>query len=392
MHTVIVGGGFAGVKAALELSKRQTGKITLVSEKSYFLYHAALYATATGGSPEESIIELEDIFAKHNDVEVVVDTLTALDPEHHRIVCKKKSYRYDTLILALGTVTSYLDLPGVSSQTFTIQTLEAIARFHKHLKTALERDQRLDKNYVIIGGGATGVELAGVLAPYLEAVAKKYMVRRTKVRVILAEQQDRLLPRMSKSASKIAKKRLEKLGVSVIVNKKVTSFNKTHITFEDKKVPTKTVIWTVGAKNHPIFAEHRHYFDIAANGRVVVNPYLEAYRDVYVLGDNANVRDSGTAQAALRMGTYVATHLERKLRGRAFYGYKPRRYTQTIPIGQDWAYAEQRGVYATGRLGQWMRRRFELQSYRQVLPETQALAAWHSHNIKSDKIIDLPKP
>lgn len=392
MHTVIVGGGFAGVKAALELSKRQTGKITLVSEKSYFLYHAALYATATGSSPDQSVIELSDIFAKHNDIEVVVDTLTALDPEHNRIVCKKKSYQYDTLILALGSVTSFFDIPGAEDSTFTIQTLEGIADFHNHLKKTLQKDHRLDKNYVIVGGGASGVELAGVLAPYLEALAAKYMVRHTKIRITLVDQKDRLLPFLSSSAGRVAERRLKKLGVNVILSKRVISFDKTHITLEDKKIPTKTVIWTAGAANHPIFKEHQQFFDIAKNGRIVVNPYLEAYRDIYVLGDNANTKDSGTAHAALNMGAFVAAHLERKLCGRQLFTYKPKNFTYTIPIGDNWAYAERWGIYTSGPLGHWIRRRFELNGYRQILSETQALAAWNAHNIKNNEIIDLPKP
>lgn len=392
MHTVIVGGGFAGVKAALELSKRQTGKITLISEKSYFLYHAALYATATGSSPDESVVELADIFARNNDIEVVVDTVTALDPERKSVVCKKHRYTYDTLILALGSVTSFLDIPGIQDRTFTIKTLEEIARFHAHLKDVIVRDHRLDKNYVVVGGGASGVELAGVLAPYLEYLAKKHMARRTKVRITLVEACDRLLPGMSKSAGAVAKKRLEQLGVKVILNKRVTSFDKTHITLEDRKIPTKTVVWTAGAANHPFFFEHRQYFDVAQNKRIVVNPYLEAYRDVYVLGDNADTPDSGTAHAALNMGRFIAAHLERKLMGRPLFPYRPRNFTYTIPIGEGWAYAERWGVYATGPIGHWIRRRFELGGYRQILPEIQARAAWNAHDIKYDENKDLLKP
>ena len=392
MHTVIVGGGFAGVKAALELSKRQTGKITLISEKPYFLYHAALYATATGSSPEETVIELEDIFAPYNDIEVIVDTISALDPERKTVVSKKHRYTYDTLILALGSVTSYFNIPGMEKQSFTIRTLEEIAEFHSHLKKVLLQDHKLDKNYVIVGGGATGVELAGVLAPYLEQLACTHMVKHTNISISLVEASDRLLPNLSKSASMQAKKRLEKLGVKVLLDKRVTSFDKTHITLEDQKIPTKTVIWTAGVANHPFFLEHQHYFDLAKNKRVIVNPYLEAYRDIYVLGDNASTPDSGTALAALNMAQFIADHLERKLLGRHLLPYRARSYTTTIPIGEKWAYAERWGVYATGRIGYWMRRRFELAGYRQILPETQARAAWNAHTIKQSEKKDLPKP
>lgn len=348
MHTVIVGGGFAGVKAALELSQRQTGKITLISEKPYFLYHAALYATATGNSPDETVIDLADIFARYNEVEVVTDTLTALDAERKTVICKKKRYTYDTLILALGSVTSYFNIPGIEKRSFTIRTLEEIAEFHAHLKEVMIKDHKLDKNYVIVGGGPTGVELAGVLAPYLEYLAATHLIKNTKVKITLVEASDRLLPTLSKSASKAAKKRLEKLGVTVLVNKRVTSFDKTHITLEGSKLPTKTVVWTAGVANHPFFSEHGHIFDLTKSKRVVVNPYLEAYRDVYVLGDNAATPDSGTAHAALNMAQFIAAHLERKLMGRSLRPYRRRAFMNTIPIGEHWAYAERWGGVCVG--------------------------------------------
>lgn len=391
MHTVIVGGGFAGVKAALELSQRQTGKITLISEKPYFLYHAALYATATGSSPDETVIDLADIFARYNDIEVVVDTITAVDAERKTVISKKKRYSYDTLILALGSVTSYFNIPGIEKRSLTIRTLEEIAEFHAHLENVMVKDQKLDKNYVIVGGGPTGVEMAGVLAPYLKQLAAKHMVKNTNVRVTLVEGSDRLLPSMSKTASTVVRKRLERLGVKVLTKKRVTSFDKTHITLEDSKIPTKTVIWTAGVANHPFFLDHQHIFSLGKNKRVTVNPYLEAYRDVYVLGDNADTPDSGTALAALNMAQFVAMHIERKLRGSRLVPYRKRSFMSTIPIGERWAYAERWGVYATGRLGYWLRRKFELAGYRHILPETQARAAWNAHNIKYTENKDLPK-
>lgn len=383
MHTVIVGGGFAGVKTALELAKRKTGKITLISDKPYFLYHAALYATATGSSPRETVIQLADIFADHHSVKLVEDTMISLDPERKMVVGKSKSYPYDTLVLAIGSVTNFLDIPGMRRGSFGIKTLDEIAKFHAHLKNEMIKDNHLDKNYVIVGGGATGVELAGVIAPYIKRVAEEHTVRKTKVRVTLVEANERLLPSLSKSASVVAQKRLEQLGVKVLLGTKVRSFNKTHITLDDKKIPTKTVIWTAGLQNNPFFAEYPEYFTLAKNGRVVVNPYLEAYRDIYVLGDNASTTDSGIAPAALAMGKFLARHIDRKSRKLPLLPYRGVKPAITIPIGDEWAYVERWGVYVTGRLGHMARRRFELNGYRQILPEIQAQAAWNAHDVKN---------
>ncbi|NLA42716.1 NAD(P)/FAD-dependent oxidoreductase [Candidatus Saccharibacteria bacterium] len=383
MHTVIVGGGFAGVKTALELAKRRTGKITLISDKPYFLYHAALYATATGSNPEESAIDLADIFADYNSVNIVKDTIIALDPARNMVISKKGSYVYDTLVLALGSVTSFLDTSGIQGSSFGVKTLEEIHKFHQHIKNEMIKDRHLDKNYVIVGGGPTGVELAGVLAPYIQKVTQKHMLKRARVHVQLVEAKNRLLPALSKSASSIIKQRLEKIGVKVILGRRVRSFDRTHITLDGRKIPTKTVIWTAGQEINPFFKNNPEYFDITESGKVVVNPYLEAYRDIYVLGDCAEVKGSGTAPAALRMGTYLAKHLERKLVGSPLRPYRPRRSPVTIPVGDNWAYVECLNIYTKGRLGHVMRRRFELSAYRQILPESQARAAWSAHNIKN---------
>ncbi|MGO3701803.1 MAG: NAD(P)/FAD-dependent oxidoreductase [Candidatus Saccharimonadales bacterium] len=383
MHTVIVGGGFAGVKAALELAKRKTGKVTLISNKPYFLYHAALYATVTGSSPHETVISLEDIFSEYHSVDVVEDTIVSLDPARNMVVGKATSYAYDTLVLAIGSETSYLNIPGMKNRSYGMKTLEEISAFHKHLKTEMIKDHHLDKNYVIVGGGPTGVELAGVIAPYIARIAKEHMVHKTKVHVTLVEASDRLLPTLSATASRKAQQRLEALGVKVLVDTKVRSFNKTHITLDDKKIPTKTVVWTAGAKNNTFFEEHPEYFQLAKNRRVVVNPYLEAYRDIYVLGDNANVKGSGTAPAALAMGAFLADHLIRKSRNAPLKAYRPKKPAVMVPIGEKWAYAERWGIYMDGYLGHVARRRFELNAYRQILPEVQAQAAWNAHNSKN---------
>lgn len=92
MHTVIVGGGFAGVKAALELSKKQLGRITLISDEPYFLHHATLYATATGRETKESVVSLEDAFATHHDVDVVLDSMISIDHDRRLVVGKKSQY------------------------------------------------------------------------------------------------------------------------------------------------------------------------------------------------------------------------------------------------------------------------------------------------------------
>ena len=385
VHTVIVGGGFAGVKAALELAKKNIGKVTLVSDEPYFLHHATLYATATGRSKSESVIPLESIFKNHSNVMVVQDRMISLDPDRKLVVGKKKSYQYDTLIIAIGVVTTYFGIDGMQQHSFGIKTLEDVQKFNNHLHTELVADKHLDKNYVIIGAGPTGVELAGALKTYLSDIAKAHHIRRAKVNITLVEAAPRILPRSSQTASRKVQRQLEKIGVKVLTNHKVEALSNDYITIDGKKTATETAIWTSGVTNHPFFSEHTDYFHTAPNRRVEVNQYLEAYRDIYVLGDNANTQHTGLAWTALRDAQFIADHLARKVAGKPLKARHSRSPMSGIPVTDTWAYVEWGGMYADGRVGSWMRRLIELRGYRMLLPAHQAKKAWRAHFVREEQ-------
>lgn len=380
MHTVIVGGGFAGVRAALEISKRQLGKITLISDQPYFLHHATLYATATGRSEKESVITLEDVFANHHDVTVVQDTLTSIDPDRKLALGAKKQYPYDTLVLALGSSTDYFSKGRKNNHSFGLHTLEDVRTFRRHIMTEVKQDKHLDKNYVIIGGGETGVELAGALALYLQELAHLYLSKRTKISIVLVESQERILPHSSRTASKRVASRLARLGVTVLAGTHVERVGAHSVKIGERELSTETIMWTNGTVNNSFFKEHSNYFILTPQGRVTVNPYLEAYKDIYVLGDNAAIRGAGTAHAAIDMGTFIAKHLVRKITDRPLKPFAPHSHTTNIPVGDGWAYIEKFGVYVDGPVGHWLRRHLVLRSYRNIVSRNMALRAWRAHN------------
>lgn len=381
MHTVIIGGGFAGVKAALEISKRNIGKVTLISDEDHFLHHATLYATATGKSMAESVVPLAELFAGNKNVTVVQDRLKALDHTRKIAVCDNKSYDYDKLVVAIGSVTTYFGINGVAKHSFGIKTLDEVKEFNAHIKDEVIKNRQLDKNYVIVGGGATGIELAGALHEYLEHLSIVHQVPRPRIRITIVEAAPRILPRLSKTASRVVEKRLKQMGVKVLVNHKVEQLHKDYITIEGKTVPTETAIWTSGVANHPFFAEHPDAFKLAPNGRVEVNQYLEASRDIFVLGDNNTVKYSGMAWPALNQATFVAEHLQRAKTKRPLTAFRPTQPPSGIPVGSNWAYVEWHGLYAAGLTGHLIRRRMELHGYKQLLPKSIAIAAWRAHDI-----------
>ena len=183
MHVVVVGGGFGGVKTALELSKRQIGKITLISDESYFLHHATLYATATGKNSAESVIPLTTIFADHPNVEIIQDKITSFHPERH-LITGKKDYHYDSLVLALGSVTTFFGIKGVAEHAYGIQSLNQIHQFQQHLHDEIV-NKKLDKDFYVIGAGSTGIEMTGALNEYLKTLKHLYRLKNTNSKVTI---------------------------------------------------------------------------------------------------------------------------------------------------------------------------------------------------------------
>lgn len=381
MHTVIIGGGFAGVKAALELDKQNIGKVTLISDEPYFLHHATLYATATGKSRAESIIPLTELFANSPRVTIVQDTMKSIDPDRKLIVGADKSYSYDNLVLAIGSVTTYFNIEGMAKHAYGIKSLDEINEFIGHLRQEVTTQKHLDKNYFVIGAGPTGIELASALDEYLKELKQSNKDLVGKVNITVVEAAPRIIPRSSDTAARIVKKRLLKMGVHVLTNHKVEALDDDFITIDGKKVPTETAVWTSGVANHPFFATHGHFFKLAPNGRVIVNQYLEGYRNIYVIGDNNTVKYSGMAWPALEQGEFIARHLARIMRDKPVRAFKPSQPPSGLPVGKGWGYVEWHGLYVSGRSGYIARRLMELYDYAQVLPWTKAVAIWRSHDI-----------
>jgi NADH dehydrogenase len=220
MNVVIVGGGFAGVKAALELSKRHVGKITLISDEDYFLHHATLYATAVGRNVAESVISLRDIFADSPNVTVIKDEITSIEPAKKLILGTKKHYHYDTVVFALGSVTSYFGIKGLAKHAYGIKSLEEIQRFKEHIHTEVI-EKKLDKEYFVVGAGPTGVELAGALQEHINYLKHAYHLESSNTRVTLVEAAPRILPHASKTAAKIVSRRLTRPWVKTLSASKV---------------------------------------------------------------------------------------------------------------------------------------------------------------------------
>ncbi len=377
MKYTIVGGGFAGVKVALELAKDKRNDITLISDRDTFQYYPTLYNSATGRSHLESWVPLGEIFASHDNVRVSIDYIVGIDVQDKELLgASETRYPYQRLIIAIGMVTTYFNIPGMDQYSYGIKSYDEIKRLKERIHSDLIDTGKLDKNYVIIGAGPTGVELAGALGSYLHRLAVYYGIKRPRVNIRLIEAAQRVLPRSHETVSRRVQRRLEKLGVEVQAGVKVEKATAKSVIAGGRPIATHTVIWTSGVMNSPLFAAHPELFKLDSRGKVIVDKYMRAAPHVYVLGDNASTKYSGLAQTALYDAKFVATNLRRQKRGKKPIVYKPSEPISAVPVGNLWASAEWKKFRVYGILGSILRRLGDLHGYMSYLPFFQALRPW----------------
>jgi len=385
LHITIVGGGFGGVRTALQLAKDSTTSITLISDREDFQYYPTLYSSATGHHHLESWVPLGEIFAKHSNIQVYIDTITTIDATHKQLTGASGTvYEYQTVVFAMGVVTAYFGIPGLETYAYGIKSESEIKRLKQRLFIDIAERHQIDKNYCIIGAGPTGVELAAAMGTYIKRLCAHYGVRRHHVRIRLIEAAPRVLPRSSEMTSRRVAKRLRSLGVRVETNKRVERENAAELIVSGDAVESHTVIWTSGVTNHPFFANNPDVFHLTPNGRVEVDVYLRASEEIYVIGDNAATAYTGLAQTALHNADYVARTIHRIHKGTTPELYRPKLPVQAIPVGRHWAVIEWRFIHIYGWVGALIRRLADLHGYTELLPVNTALGAWRAANTYED--------
>jgi len=375
MNITIVGGGFGGIKAALELSKKKTNDITLISNTEYFQYYPALYSTATGHSYKESWVALQRIFRKAKNVRIVEDTIETITPSESIISGKSgRVYKYDNIIFALGSVTTYFGIEGLETHAYGIKSESEVRALQKHLIEEMSDGSDDEKNYVIIGAGPTGVELAGALGEYLNVLRKKYNVKNEQLPGIrLIEAAPRVLPRMSEKASATAQKQLEKLGIDVQLGRKVERETADALIIDGKPLSSHTVIWTSGVANAPFYQANAEHFQVNERGKVIVDEFMRAAPHIYVIGDNAATPYAGLAQTALHDALFVAKHLSGS--GKKYKVVLP---PSVIPIGHGWALFEWKKLRLSGLVGSMLRNAADVIGYHDILPIGWAIGTWRA--------------
>lgn len=371
---VIVGGGFGGIQTALKLSGDDRFHITLVTNRADFHYYPSLYRTATGGKRMISSIPLTEIFAG-KPVHILLDQATTID-RVKRVVGTKVGHTigYEAVVLALGVQTNYFNIEGLKQLSYGIKTPDNAEELKAHLHKQLIEDGKPDTNYVIVGGGPTGVELAGSLVSYLKHILKTHGMEKRAVHVDLVEASPRLVPRAPKDISIMLRHRLKKLGIRLYLKTVVQAQTADALMIHDKAIRSHTVVWTAGVTNHPFFRDNN--FQLTKPGKVRVDQYLQSEPGIYVIGDNADTPYSGMAQTALNDGAYVAANLKRVASHEDPKPYNAKKPIYVFPAGHGWAAVLWGKVRLYGRLGWFLRSMADLVAYHDFEPWQLAAKRW----------------
>lgn len=379
---LICGGGFGGIKIALELESDERFQVTLISDRKYMNIYPSLYHTATGGSKRVSSIALQEIFESKK-VNVVYDSVKKLDRENRTITTKgREKFKYNALVLALGVHTNYFGIEGLEEYSYGIKSLEEAQELKTHLHKQLVKDGRQDINYVVVGGGPSGVELASVLPSYIAKISAWHDLPERKVHVDLIEAAPRLLPNMPKTISRTVTRHLKKLGVKIYLNTTVQGQTADALLVHGKPIRSHTVVWTAGTSNSPFFAKND--FQLTKKGKVRVDHYLQAEPGIYVIGDNADTPYTGMAQTALHDGRFVAKNISRIAGKQDPRPYEAKKPIYVIPAGTHWAAALWGKLRIYGWAGWALRRTADFVAYNDYEPWRLATSRFMSEDDREE--------
>ncbi|AMV30618.1 NADH dehydrogenase-like protein [Pirellula sp. SH-Sr6A] len=380
-QVVIIGGGFAGMMCAKQLKRAKLG-IQLIDRRNFHLFQPLLYQVATGGlSPANIAAPLRSIFRRQKNVRVWMGTVVDFDAAKQLVHLEDgTSLPYDYLVLGTGSTHHYFgrdaDWESVAPGLKTIEDATVIRR---KVLSAFERAEKSSDSeeiarlltFVIVGGGPTGVEMAGSIAE-LSKQTMRYDFRSidpTKARVILVESSKLVLDRYHEKLAKRAGKDLRELGVEVLNETRLAEILPDHVVVLEqgvsRPIPTETVIWAAGVKASPLgrtLAERCGVPDMVdRGGRVAVQPdcSLAGSPNIFVVGDLANFTTAdgkslpGVAPVAIQQGVYVGKRIAAMIQGRPTGPFRYWDKGNMATIGRSHAIVESGKLRLTGKLA-WL--------------------------------------
>lgn len=378
---IIVGGGFGGIATAKEFIRANDDNldVTLISDKMHFEYHPRLYKVVNGFLPLQECILLSQIFDKKNNIDITHDKIVKVDLARRNLLGESGNrYFYDLLILALGSQTTYFGIEGLEKYAFGFKSIEEALRLKQHLHKIIgEAKEYADITekvklcrILVVGAGASGVELSGELTDYSKKIAKFHNVDPDLVTIDLIEAAPRILPAIDKKIAQRAEKHLRSLGVNIFTNRMVVKEDIEEVVLKDMSLSSQTLIWTAGVMPNVLYSNIKG-LSLDKRGRVVVNKNMLARgtKNIFVIGDGASTKYCGMAQTAIADGRYVA----KKILGLAKTSNLVKKPYFSIPVGNKWAISQVKNMIFFGRIGWWIRRLADLRYLLSILPLHKAI-------------------
>ena len=368
-EVVIIGAGFAGLYAAQAL-KRAPVRVTVLDRRNHHLFQPLLYQVATAGlNPSDIAYPVRSVLRRQENARVLLADVTRIDTATRTVEYDAGSIQFDYLILATGATHSYFGhpewaplAPGLKSIEDALEIRSRVFLAYEEAERTLDREQQVEcLTFVVVGGGPTGVELAGTLGE----IAHHSMKRDFRVidpgltSVVLIEGVDRVLPSYPEKLSRAAERQLAKLGVTVRTSCLVTDIDSHGVTLQGgERIPSRTVLWAAGVAASPLARTLGAPLDRA--GRIEVGPDLTVpgHPEIFVAGDLAALRCDGApvpgvAPAAIQEGKHAAKNIRRAIAGQPLARFRYRDKGSLATIGRAAAVASFKRFKLTGFLAWW---------------------------------------
>ncbi len=380
-RVVIIGGGFSGIECARNL-RRSHAEVIVIDRNNHMAFQPLLYQVATGVLSENAIASpLRRIFEKQNNVTVLMADIKKIDVDEKSLRFSDSLIYWDYLVVAAGMENNYFGNSHWEKYCPGLKTVAEASNIRARILSAFENAERSfalgkDKDvdgwltFVIVGGGATGVELAGAIKQLaVNRLSQEFNnINMTKTRVLLVDCKSRILSSMSVKSSTSAQHALERYGVEVLTNTAVTDVTSTYIKLNETSIPTRTVIWAAGVAGSPLAAQLADPLGIqlSRSGKIPVNPDLTVANrsDIRVIGDLVQLEDPqtkkeipGVAQAALQMGRYAGRSINFSIQNKTLkkrigpFKYHDKGAIATV--GRGYAVLDASGIQLSGSIA-WL--------------------------------------
>ena len=369
-RVVVIGGGFGGLEAARAL-EHSPALVTVVDAQNHHTFQPLLYQVATAAlSPADIAWPIRGLLGRQKNARTVMARVTAIDLETRTVRAGSVEFDFDYLVVATGARPFYFGHDDWAAFAPELKRIEDARQIRESLLLAFEEAElcvdaaqkvRL-LTFIVVGGGATGVELAGAIAELARDALPgdfRHIVARD-TRVVLIEAGPRLLAAFAEPLSRYARRTLEAMGVEVMTDTAVTACDAEGVELADRRIEATTVVWAAGVCASPAATWLGLTPDRAGRVRVAADLSAPGLKDIFVIGDTAQVLDArgapvpGLAAAAKQMGRYVGALIDRRIRGQSDPGaFRYRNFGNLATIGRKSAVVDLGWLRLTGALG-WM--------------------------------------